>query len=197
MMKKRKAGEKGTKWQHSGMKSKNRRRSWNKEGWKEAPLQLEVMRKVPDIVVHERMSQGKGVKGFKEKKKVSGWSLEEMREKPNIAVEVDTEEMRKWRGLTQSEMDLCWKHLAERMEEEVLSKYEVEESKKEAFRGGGAPPGMEKGAQKQQLQNKKVVRRLLGKNFSLFRKYNMQRQQSKQEELTEEEEMKQQRMVIL
>ena len=48
-------------------------------------LQLEVMRKVLELVVHERMSQGKGVKGFKEK--------------------------------------------------EVLNKYEVEESKKEAFRG--------------------------------------------------------------
>ena len=32
-----KAGEKETRWQHSGMKSKNWRRSWNKEGWKEAP----------------------------------------------------------------------------------------------------------------------------------------------------------------
>ena len=27
------------------------------------------------------------------------------------------------------EMDLCWKKLAERMEEEVLEKYKVEESK--------------------------------------------------------------------
>ena len=37
--------------------------------------QLEVMRRVPELVVHERMSQGKRVKGLKEKKKVSGWSL--------------------------------------------------------------------------------------------------------------------------
>ena len=57
---------------------------------------------------------------------------------------------------------------------------------------------MEKGAQKQEIQNMKVVRRLLGKNFSLFREYNLQRQQSKQKELMEEEEMKlQQRMVIM
>ena len=76
------------------------------------------------------MSQGIGVKGFKENKKVSGLSMEEMKEKPNIAVEVDTEEMRKWRGLSQSEMDLCWKNWVERMEEEVLNKYEVEESPK-------------------------------------------------------------------
>ena len=63
-------------------------------------LQLEVVRKVPGLVVHERMSQGKGVKGFKEKKNVSGWSVEEVKEKPNVAVEEDTEEMRNWRGLS-------------------------------------------------------------------------------------------------
>ena len=34
-------------------------------------LQLEAMRNVPGLVVRERMSQGTGVKGFKEKKKVS------------------------------------------------------------------------------------------------------------------------------
>ena len=37
MKKRRKAGEKGTKWQHSGRKSRNWRRSCNEEGWKEAP----------------------------------------------------------------------------------------------------------------------------------------------------------------
>ena len=35
-------------------------------------LKLEVMRKAPELGVHERMLQGKGVKGFKEKEKVSG-----------------------------------------------------------------------------------------------------------------------------
>ena len=78
-----------------------------------SPLQLEVMQKVPELVVQERMSQGKGAKGLKEKKKVQGWSIE-----ANFAVVEDTEEMRKWRSLSQSEMDLCWKNLAE----EVLDK---------------------------------------------------------------------------
>ena len=59
--------------------------------------------------------------------------MEEMKEKPNIAVEEDAEEMKKWRGLSQSEMDQSWKNLAEKMEEEVLDKYKVEESKKEGF----------------------------------------------------------------
>ena len=86
--------------------------------------------------------------------------------------------------------------MAERMEEEVQDKYKVKESKREAFRGGGGPPGMEEGAPKQQIQNKKVVRRLLGNNFSLFREYNLQRLQSKPEESTEEEEMKQQQRMM-
>ena len=36
-------------------------------------MQLDVM------VVHERMSQRIGVKGIEEKKRVSGWSVEEMK----------------------------------------------------------------------------------------------------------------------
>ena len=52
--------------------------------------------------------------------------------------------MRKWRGLIQSEIDLCWKNLVER-----VNKYKVEECKREAFRGRGALLGMEEGAQKQ------------------------------------------------
>ena len=79
------------------------------------------------------------MKCLKEKKKVPGWSIEKMKKRPNIAVEEDTEEMRKWRDLSQGEMDLCWKKLAERMEEEVLDKYKVEESRRGAFRGRGAP----------------------------------------------------------
>ena len=63
-------------------------------------LQLEVVRTVPERVVHERKSQCKGVKGLKEKKNVSGWSVEEVKETPNVAVEEDTEEMRNWRGLS-------------------------------------------------------------------------------------------------
>ena len=63
MKKRRKAGEKGTRWQHGGMKSKSWRRSWNEEGWKETLLQLEIMQQIPEPAVHERMSQGKGLKG--------------------------------------------------------------------------------------------------------------------------------------
>ena len=139
MKKFRKAGEKGDQMAAQWEEEQKPEEILERRSLEGSSLQLEVMQNVQELVVHERMSHGKGLKGFKEKKKVSGRSVEEVREKPNTAVEEDTEEMRKWRGLSQCEMDLCWKILAERMEEEVLNMYEVEESKKEAFRGGGAP----------------------------------------------------------
>ena len=155
-------------------------------------LKLEVMRKAPELVVHERLSQGKGVKGPKEKKKVPGWSIDEIKEKPNIAVVEDTEEMRKWRGLSQSEKDRCLKNLAENFEEEVLDKYKVEESKREAFRGRGGPLGWRR-VRKKKKQTEKSGERNVGQeiSFSLFEELNLQRLQCNQEESTEEEEMKQ------
>ena len=36
--------------------------------------------------------------------------------------------MKRWRSLNQIEMDLRWKKLAERTQEEVLDKYKVEET---------------------------------------------------------------------
>ena len=57
---------------------------------------------------------------------------------------------------------------------------------------------MERSTQEQEIQNKKVERRLLARIFSLFREYNLHRLQSKPEESTAEEEMKQhQRMAIM
>ena len=40
--------------------------------------------------------------------------------------------------MSQDEVDQCWRSLAERMEDEVLDKYKVEDSKKEAFKGRSA-----------------------------------------------------------
>ena len=93
-------------------------------------------KKVHELVVNERMSQGERVKNPKVKKKVPGWSIEEMKERTNFAEEEDTEEMKRWRSLIQIGMDRCWKKLVERMEEEVLE-YKVEESKRGAFKGRG------------------------------------------------------------
>ena len=55
---------------------------------------MDVIQKVPELVVNERMSQGERVKNPKVKKKVKGWSIGEMKERPNIAVEEGTEEMK-------------------------------------------------------------------------------------------------------
>ena len=52
------------------------------------------------------MSQGERVNNPKKKKEVPGCPVEEMKERPNIAVEEDTEEMKKWRDLSQSEIGL-------------------------------------------------------------------------------------------
>ena len=98
-------------------------------------LMLDVMQKVPELMVNERMSQGEKEKDTKEQKKVPGWSIEEMKERPNVAVEEDTGELKRWRSLNQSETDLCWKTLAETMEEEVLDKYKVEKSERGTFKG--------------------------------------------------------------
>ena len=43
---------------------------WNAEGWKEAFCRLEVMQKVLELVVNERMSQGEQARGTEEKNKV-------------------------------------------------------------------------------------------------------------------------------
>ena len=80
--------------------------------------------------------------------------MEEMKEKLSVAKEEDTEEVKKWRGLSQSEMDQSWKNLAGRTEEGVLDKYKVEESNKEAF-GCGSALGVEEGAQTQEIRIRK------------------------------------------
>ena len=58
-------------------------------------LQAEVKQKVLELLVHERMSDGKGVKCTKEEKTVKGLSTVEMRGKPSSSLEEDTQEMRK------------------------------------------------------------------------------------------------------
>ena len=40
--------------------------------------------------------------------------------------------------MSQSEMDQCWKKLAEKIEEEVLEKCKVDDNKRGAYRGRGS-----------------------------------------------------------
>ena len=44
-------------------------------------LQVDAMQRVQELVVSERMLQGKRVKSLKEKKKIPRWSIEKMKEK--------------------------------------------------------------------------------------------------------------------
>ena len=57
-----------------------------------------------------------------------------------------------------------------KMEEEVVDKYKVEDSKKRGLQRQRRPAGLEGGAQKQEIQKKKVERRLLGKNLRLVQR---------------------------
>ena len=153
-----------------GLRMRSCWRDWNEEGWKDVPCR----RKSCKTYMNAR-HKGKGVKCAKEKKKVKGWSTEEMKGKPSSSLEEDTEEMIKWRGMSQGVMDQCWKNLAERMEEEVLDKYKVEDSKREAFTGRSALLEW----RRERRSKKYRIRRI----FALFREYNLQRLQSKHEEL--------------
>ena len=47
----------------------------------------------------------KKVEGLEGKKKVKGWSMEEMKNKPSSSLVEDTEEMIGWRTMNQEEMD--------------------------------------------------------------------------------------------
>ena len=71
--------------------------------------------------------------------------------------------------MNQEKMDQCWKKLADRMEEEVLDKYKVEDSIREACRGR-LSAGMEACTKKQKIQDTKGGRRLLGKNLRLVQR---------------------------
>ena len=164
MKKRREVGEKGTRWQHSGDEEQQLEGIVGRRRMEGSSLELDAMQKVLELVVNERMSQGKRVTSPKGKKKVPGWSIEQIKEKPNIAVEEDTEEMRKWRGLNQSAMDQCWKNFVESMEEEVLVKNKDEKSKKEALRGRGAPLEW-RSERTSKKKSQKVWRRLLGGGF--------------------------------
>ena len=151
-------------------------------------LQAEVTQRVPELVVHERMSQGEKVKGAKEKK-VKGWSTEEMKDKANSFLEEDTEEMRTWRFLYQEEMNQCWKKLAEGTEEEVLQQQRGLQRQRLAV-------GMEAGTKMPKNTGYQSGEKTCwARIFALFREYNLQRLQRMHGDSKEEEEMKRQERI--
>ena len=52
------------------------------------------------------------------------------------------------------------------MEDEVLNKYKVEESNKEAFKGRSAPLERRRVPKNKKLQNQKVEKKIAGQEFS-------------------------------
>ena len=100
-------------------------------------------------------------------------------------------------SFSQSEMDLCCKYLAGRMEEEVLDKYKVEESMREAFRGRGAPLEWRRVRKNKKYRTRKWREDCRARIFFLFRAYNVQNLHCKQEESKEEEEMKLQQIMVI
>ena len=167
MKKKKIVGEKRTRWQHSGMNSNNWRRSWRRRIGR-------------TLFEAGGRAKGTGAGGAgthvtrqrvegSQREESTGWSIEETKEKPNTAVAEDTEEMRKWRGLSHSEMDQCWKNLAERIEEEVPDKYKVEEGKRE-FRGRVTPLEWRRVRKNKKYRIRKWREDSWARIFSLFRK---------------------------
>ena len=121
----------------------------------------------------------------------------QLKEKPNIAVEERHGRDERWRGLSQSEMDQCWKILAERVEEKVLDKYKVEKKRKRGIQRWRCSP-----LEWRRVRENKILQKIKkwregcwARIFSLFKELKLQRLQCNS---TEEEETKQQqRMAIL
>ena len=92
------------------------------------------------------------------------WSTEEIKDKANSLSEVDrrNESMDRYESGRDGSM---LEEFGRKMEAEVLDKRKVEESKKRGFYRQRLPAGVEAGAQTQDIQNKKVVRKLMGKNL--------------------------------
>ena len=91
--------KKRNRWKCNGLRMKRCKRSLNEEERKDVPCSLQM---VPELVVHEQMSQGEKQEV---QKKVKGWSTEEMKNEPRDDRKEDTEEMIEWRSMSQEEMD--------------------------------------------------------------------------------------------
>ena len=90
-------------------------------------------------------------------------------------------------------MDQRCKKLTEQIEDEILDKFKIEDSKREAFRGRGAPLEWRLVRKSKKYRIRKWREDCWARIFALFGEYNLQRLESKQEESAEEGEMKQQR----
>ena len=119
--------------------------------------------------MHERVYQGEKVKGTK-KKKVKGWSTEEMKDKANSFFWSKTEEMRT--------LEIFEPRGDGSMLEEVGGKngggssgqVQGRGQQKRGLQRQRLPVGMEAGTKKQHIKDTQVERRLLGKNLRLVQR---------------------------
>ena len=69
--------------------------------------------------------------------------------------------------MSQDELDQCWQRLAEKMEEEILDKYKVDDSERVAYRGGGFPLEWTRVWKSRQYRIRKKGEKTAGQEFSL------------------------------
>ena len=121
-----------------------------------------------------------------------------MKNKSSSVLVEDTEAMIGWRAMSQLEVDECWTKIAGTTEEGVLNMYKEECTKREAYRGRGAPLDWRLVQRSMKYRILKWCEDCWARIFSWFKEHTLQRIQSMQEGPTEEEEMKQQqRMKIM
>ena len=75
--------------------------------------------------------------------------------------------MIEWRSMSGEEMHQCWKKLAEKIEEGVFGQIQGGRQQNRSLPRQRLSFGMEVCAKKQEVQNTKVARILLGKNLRL------------------------------
>ena len=172
---------------------KSWKRFWNEEKRKECPCKQKSCRRCLNWKYLSGFLNVKKVRGTEEKKKVKGWSTEEMKDKSREDREKDTEEMVKWRSISQEEMEQCWKRLSEKMEEEVLDTYKVGGQQARCFFFD-----WRRVREGRKYNIRKWREDCWAKIFALFKEYNLRRLKGMHEDLTEGEEVKRQsRMTIM
>ena len=97
-----------------------------RERWKGKILQVEGVKRAPELLVSQVLTKEQGQKKEWKKNKVVGWSTEKMEEKGSKQEFNDTEDMVQWRSINQEETDSVWKKRSWTLEEEVLEKFKVE-----------------------------------------------------------------------
>ena len=88
--------------------------------------------------------------------------------------------------MSQEEMDQCWKKLAAKIEEEVLDKYKMDDSRRSAYRGRASLLERTRVRRSRMHRIRKWREDCWARMFALFKEYNLQRLKSMHENSTDE-----------